>query len=164
MKPPTAKTTPTRRTEVRVPLTDAPVERGLQSALSRWSSIQSTLRFYLFIGAFSASSFTPASGSEDSLEDYQPLLDDSPFLSLAFKDRLARAGASGANKISFVGYARIDKEWQLCLIPPGTSVAVWTTVGGEVTGFEVTAFDGKKQTVELKKNGVSATLKLSKPD
>lgn len=100
---------------------------------------------------------------EATIEDYRPLLDNSPFLSLAFKDRLAKSESAGINQFSFNGYTRIDDEWRLCLIRKSDNIAFWVRVGEPVDSFTVSDFDPKKQSLTLEKNGIEANLKLEVP-
>ncbi len=102
--------------------------------------------------------FGLASLQAQSLEDYQSLFDDSPFLTMAFKERIAREAS--IRNYTFNGYARFGKEWQLCLINQATGLAEWHTVGADVGGYKLTKFNPKKQAITFEKEGITSTLKL----
>lgn len=100
---------------------------------------------------------------EGSLADYQSLLENSPFLSLAFKERLAKAGAAGADRIRFTGYAFVEGEWIVCLEPEAGKPHKWLKVGESIRGHEIESFDEKAQSLTLKKGSIRSTVALKKP-
>ena len=110
----------------------------------------------LLFGALSAS------GAE-TIEAYRPLLDNSPFLSQAFKDRLAKSEATGIHHYTFVGYTRIGENWKLCLIHKKTNLATWIEVDDAVAGYTLKAFSPENHTLSFEKNGVTATLTMEQP-
>ncbi len=99
----------------------------------------------------------------ETLEDYQPLLDNSPFLSKAFKDRLANSKATGMNQMTFSGYTKIDGQWRLCFINKKTHLAIWASVGDEIEGIKITRFDPLIHAVTLERGGVANTITMDKP-
>lgn len=99
----------------------------------------------------------------ETLEDYTPLLDNSPFLSKAFKDKLAHGKATGMNVYNFIGYTKIDDKWRLCFIHSKEGTAVWAGVGDQIGDFTVTRFDPFINAVTLERGGVSNTITMDKP-
>ncbi len=102
-------------------------------------------------------------GASGFIEDYQPLLENSPFLSLAFKERLAKAGASGADKILFTGYAFVEDEWILCLEPEAGKPHQWLKLGDSIGGHTIESFDPDAQSITLQKGSVQSKVPLQKP-
>ena len=100
----------------------------------------------------------------EAMEEYQDLLENSPFLSLAFKERLAKAGVGGVNKIDFVGYAMIDGSWRLCIQADASSPPVWVGVGDDIAGFTIMSFQPKKKKILLEKGGIKAERPLEMPN
>jgi hypothetical protein len=99
----------------------------------------------------------------ETIEDYRPLLDDSPFLSQAFKDRIAKSDASGINSYRFVGYTQIAENWRLCLIKKKTNIATWIQVGESIEGYTLKKFAPKHQMLSFEKSGITAKLTIDKP-
>lgn len=93
-----------------------------------------------------------------TIEDYQPLLDNSPFLSVAFKARIAAEAT--ITDYSFNGYADIAGAWQLCLINKKDGLASWHAVGADVGGHKITDFNPDTQTITFEKEGISSTIIL----
>ncbi len=100
---------------------------------------------------------------EETLADYQPLLENSPFLSKAFKERLAQSESSGSKNLTLNGYTRAGGEWKLCFIKKKDNLAVWAKVGEVVEGFTIKAFAPGTHSVTLEKSGISTTLKMEQP-
>lgn len=98
-----------------------------------------------------------------SLEDYQALLDNSPFLSKAFKDRMAHGKATGMNAYTFTGYTQFDDTWKLCFVHKKEGTAIWAGVGESVGDFKISRFDPEIQAVTLERGGVSNTITMDKP-
>lgn len=114
----------------------------------------------LLLGIFSAGSLL---SSESPLDRYRALLDDSPFLSMAFKARIAQVDTSAYQNLAFLGFADIDGEWQLCLYNKQRSTTHWVKVGEKVLGFRVASFNENNHTITLEKASVSVTVSLESP-
>jgi len=104
--------------------------------------------------------YIPVQSADSGMEEYRPLLNDSPFLSLAFKERLAQADTEGHRNLAFLGYARLDGEWQFCLYDKRRSNTHWVGLNGSVQGFTVTSFNVRRRTITLEKNSVSVNVAL----
>ena len=122
-----------------------------------------TRRTFLAAACFGLLSFSHSSRAAETIEDYRPLLDNSPFLTQAFKNRLANSDATGINHYIFVGYTQIGKNWKLCLINKKTNLATWVEVDGTLEGYILKAFHPKKQTIDFEKDGITATMELEQP-
>ncbi len=100
---------------------------------------------------------------EEQLARFTPLLNDSPFLTLAFKERLSQTERTPARNLSFTGYAKIDGEWLLCIHDKETGDFNWIRVEDTVSDFLVKSFDVKKETITLVSNNREILLALEKP-
>jgi len=103
-----------------------------------------------------------ASG-EATLEDYRPLLDNSPFMSQAFKQRLAKAKSEGVKKITFSGYVRDEESWRLLFLWEGGKEVIWAKVGGDLKGFTIKEFSPESHSVIVVKAGIESTIEMDKP-
>ncbi|MGZ0655280.1 hypothetical protein ACWPKO_13300 [Coraliomargarita sp. W4R53] len=99
----------------------------------------------------------------ETLEDYKPLLQNSPFLTQAFKQRLAKSEALGVNNYSFNGYTKIGEEWLICLINKKDQLATWIKINDEIEGYKLTAFNTKEQKLTFEKNSTTASMTIEKP-
>jgi hypothetical protein len=113
--------------------------------------------------AFAAISLTVPLSAQSTLEDYRPLLDRSPFLTQAFKERLAKSESEGINNYTFVGYVNLEGQWRLCLINNKTNLPVWLQIGEDIDGYTAAEFTPKSQSIRFEKNGIEATLTIDKP-
>jgi hypothetical protein len=100
---------------------------------------------------------------EDSLARFTHLLNDSPFLTLAFKERLAQTERTPTRNLSFTGYAKIDGEWLLCIHNKEIGDFNWVRVGETINDFLVKSFDVKKEKITLVFNNREILLALEKP-
>lgn len=105
----------------------------------------------------------PYASGEETLEDYRPLLDNSPFMTQAFKDRLAKLENTSLKDLTFNGYTQLNDAWQLCFILKSKKQAIWKEVGSTIEGFTIKAFDPENHAVTLEKAGVMNILKMDKP-
>lgn len=104
-----------------------------------------------------------ATGEDAELSDYQPLLENSPFLSAAFKKRLADREDGGFAPFSFHGYARDKDGWLVCLFQEKSKKTIWLRVDEEAEGHRLTAFDVEEQKVTIEKDGIEKTIQLETP-
>lgn len=123
-------------------------------------------RFSLALLLALAGTAPPLAAQEEpagTIEDYRPLLDNSPFLSPAFKERLAKAGATGADKVVLTGYAFVDGAWLLCIEPEAGKPHQWLKVGDTVGDHTIESFDPEAQSLVLKKGSITTTIALKTP-
>ncbi|MBC2596160.1 hypothetical protein H5P28_17975 [Ruficoccus amylovorans] len=111
----------------------------------------------LLAGALSPSAVLTA----ETMEDYTPLLENSPFMTLAFKEKLAKKG--GITGLSLHGYMWLDGKWNICLIQKDVEPAIWVSVGDVIKDYKITEFDPESGTLVLQKGSLTDTLKLEQP-
>ena len=123
-------------------------------------------RIYKYIAKFAiviGPSLLIPLGATETIEDYRPLLNNSPFLSKAFKDRLSKSDAAGINSYQFVGYTQIGETWNLCLINKKTKLATWVEEGKLLEGYTLVSFSPKNKEINFEKDGITAILKIESP-
>lgn len=89
----------------------------------------------------------------------QTLIDNSPFLTPAFK---ARLGRNDAVALSFIGYTRIADAWFFAVLDRKSGNAYWLKIDEEVDGIKIERFDEKEQAIHLTIGGIAADLVLEK--
>lgn len=99
----------------------------------------------------------------ETIETYRPLLNNSPFLTPAFKDRLAKSDATGIRNYQFVGYTQFGQDWKLCLIHKKTQLAKWIGINESIADYTLKEFTPANQTLLFEKEGITTTLTLEKP-
>lgn len=90
---------------------------------------------------------------------YQSLVDNSPFLSPAFKARLVKHDTTA---LSFIGYTKIAAEWHFALIDKKSGETYWLKLNTEQEGIKVERFDEKAQQVHISVGGFGHDLPLLK--
>lgn len=119
----------------------------------------SSLRTALACAAV-ASALAPGSGqAEDEADRYRSLIDNSPFLTPAFK---ARIGQRDTGALRFVGYTRIGGEWQFAVSDTKANVGYWLKQNEEQNGLKVERFDEKTETIHLTIAGIGVDLSLQR--
>ncbi|MDQ8193706.1 hypothetical protein QEH59_04685 [Coraliomargarita sp. SDUM461004] len=99
----------------------------------------------------------------ETLEDYAPLLQNSPFLSQAFKLRLEKSDAKGIKNYSFNGYTKIENEWEICLIHKKENIATWLKINEQLEGYTLTSFNPKLNTLTFEKDSITTVLPMEMP-
>ena len=94
------------------------------------------------------------------MEQLQSLVTNSPFQSLEFKERMARAGRSGPRQFSFNGYAKISGEWMVALHDNESKETSWVKIGDDFRSHTIKSFNPKKQNLVLTRNGNEITINL----
>ena len=92
-------------------------------------------------------------------ERYSPLLENSPFISDAFRARLNKVGKVNKNAYQFHGYARIDGIWTFSIFLKNGNKNLWLKSNETVENLTVTHFNEKKQTLTLKVGDQEIELK-----
>jgi hypothetical protein len=90
---------------------------------------------------------------------YQGLIDNSPFLTPAFK---ARLGQRDNIAMTFIGYTQIGEVWFFAILDRKTGVARWLKMGEEQNGIKVEQFEEKEQKIHLTVGGIAFDLTLEK--
>ena len=88
---------------------------------------------------------------------YQGLVDNSPFLSPAFR---ARLGKHDPTTLSFTGYTRIGGLWYFALIERKSGQTYWLEMEKESNGIQVESFDEAAQMIHLAVGGIGTDLVL----
>lgn len=104
-----------------------------------------------------------ATGAEDRLARFRPLLADSPFLSLEFKARVEGMKALDLRQVSFHGYVHLPDGWLFALHHAGDNHYDWVKLEETFKEFKIVAFDEKTQQLTLSKDGHEEKLNLSTP-
>jgi hypothetical protein len=105
----------------------------------------------------------PMLANEDPMARFAPLLNDSPFLTIAFKERLAETVASPIRNLSFTGYAKIDGEWLLCIHNKQSGEFNWMRIEHAIDELLLKSFDPKKEVITLEYQNQQLKLALEKP-
>ena len=100
-----------------------------------------------------------AGGVAEEETPYQALIDNSPFITPAFR---ARLGKRDAIAVGFIGYTRIGEDWFFALYDKKSGKALWLKMGDEQEGIKVEEFAEKKEQIHLTVGGIGFDLKLVK--
>ncbi|WOO41925.1 hypothetical protein [Rubellicoccus peritrichatus] len=101
--------------------------------------------------------------AEEPPNPYQALLDNSPFMSKAFKARMAESNKRSAKGFSFQGYAKTDGEWLVCVFHSKDKFARWIKVGDEIHGYKIAELDPKAPSITISGHGTQLILQLENP-
>jgi len=96
-------------------------------------------------------------GLANELAAYQSLLDNSPFLTPAFKAQLARRDRTA---IIFLGYTRIGGTLHFALYDGKLAKSYWLTLNAEEDNIRIEKFNEKKERLHVTVDGISAELSL----
>jgi hypothetical protein len=122
-----------------------------------------TRSLYLVLGLMVC---IPASGMDEIrqpeivLQDFQSLINNSPFQSAEFKQRIARAGSGNSRQIAFHGYVKISNKWLVALRDNESQEISWVKVGDEFRNHTVSSFNPRNQRLTLTREGNEITLNL----
>lgn len=90
---------------------------------------------------------------------YKLLIENSPFLSPAFK---ARLGKRDKVALSFIGYTKIADEWYFAVVEKKEGKASWMKLNVDYGGVKVERFDEAKQQIHVTVSGLGIDLALEK--
>jgi len=122
--------------------------------------MQNRLKIILAAGLCAMAFLPPAMAKKKTEPNpYQPLIDNSPFLTPAFK---ARLGARDTVSLDFIGYTLIGEEWFFAIHDRKTDRAHWLKMDVEKDGIKIEKFDEKTQTIHLTVGGIGFDLALAK--
>lgn len=88
---------------------------------------------------------------------YQALVENSPFLTPAFR---ARLGKHDPTSLSFTGYTRIGGVWHFALIDRKSGQTYWLEMDKETNGIQIESFDEAAQRIHLAVGGIGTDLVL----
>jgi len=120
-----------------------------------------TCRLAACLAAGCGAAFAPARAAEKAVaaNPYQSLLDNSPFLTPAFK---ARLGQRDTVALSLVGYTRIGGEWLFAILDRKTGKSRWLKLNEEKDGVKIERFDAATAAIHLTVGGIGFDLGLEK--
>lgn len=98
-------------------------------------------------------------GRPDEANPYQSLIDNSPFMTPAFK---ARLGQRDTVAMSFVGYTRVGTEWFFALLSRKSGKALWLKLNEEEEGIKIEQFDEAARKLHITVGGIGFELMLEK--
>jgi hypothetical protein len=101
----------------------------------------------------------PAPAEPDEPNPYQSLIDNSPFLTPAFK---AKLGQRDGTALSFAGYTRIEDEWLFGLLDRKSGAGYWLKLNEERNGIRIERFEEEKEKIHLTVSGIGFDLKLDR--
>jgi len=101
--------------------------------------------------------------NDDPMARFAPLLNDSPFLTIAFKERLAQTETAPTRNLRFTGYAKIDGNWLLCIHNTQSGESNWVRIDDTLGDFLIKSFDLRSETITLVANNREIPLALDKP-
>lgn len=101
----------------------------------------------------------PALAADKKDKNYQSLVDNSPFLTPAFK---ARLGKRDNVSLLFMGYTRINGEWHFSVVEKKSGQSQWMKIDVEYNGLKIERFDEKAQSIHVTVGGLGVDLKLVK--
>lgn len=112
------------------------------------------------LAAACVAALAPAHAADNKAEEanpYQALIDNSPFLTPAFK---ARLGQRDIVALSFVGYTLIGEEWYLAIVERKGGKTLWLKLNVEQEGIKVERFDEAARKIHLTVGGIGVDLEL----
>ncbi len=93
----------------------------------------------------------------DDLTAYQPLIENSPFLTQSFRNQLGRRDRTA---IRFIGYTRIEQTWFFGLYDSKANKAYWLQLDQEEDNIRVERFDKNRERIHINVDGLSFELGL----
>jgi hypothetical protein len=92
-------------------------------------------------------------------QPYKSLVDNSPFLTPAFK---ARLGKHDTTSLKFIGYTQIGSVWHFALIDKKSGKTLWLKTDEEYEGIKIESFDEDAQSIHLMVADIAYDLTLAK--
>ncbi|MDF7808158.1 hypothetical protein P4E94_11960 [Pontiellaceae bacterium B12219] len=92
-------------------------------------------------------------------QPYKSLIDNSPFLTPAFK---ARLGKHDTSSLKFIGYTQIGTVWHFALIDKKSGKMHWAKIGEDYEGIKIESFDEKTRSIHLTVADIPYDLTLAK--
>lgn len=91
------------------------------------------------------------------------LLANSPFMSKAFKERLAKSEGSRTRDLAFRGFAGDGSNWLICVYNNQSKRSEWVEIGAQVNGITIAEFDKEGMRIKVVKDATSTYLNLEQP-
>ncbi len=93
----------------------------------------------------------------DEVAPYKSLIDNSPFLTQAFRNQLGRRDRAA---IEFRGYTKVDDEWQFGILDTKSGKAYWLRLHEEEDHILVERFNRRAERLFIKVDGIAVELRL----
>lgn len=93
----------------------------------------------------------------------QELLANSPFMSKAFKERLAKSDTNRTRDLVFRGFAGDGGKWLICVYNNQSKQSEWVELGAQVNGITIAEFDREGMRIKVVKDATSTYLNLEQP-
>ena len=93
----------------------------------------------------------------DEVAPYKSLIDNSPFLTQAFRNQLGRRDRAA---IEFRGYTKVDDEWQFGILDTKSGKAYWLRLHEEEDHILVERFNQRAERLFIKVDGIAVELRL----
>lgn len=93
-------------------------------------------------------------------EPYRHLLENSPFLTLEFKQQLGNARNRGVANLQFVGYAWADGQWLFALQNRRNRESKWLPLGESFDNARLIRFDEAERVLTINAGGSEIQLRL----
>lgn len=90
---------------------------------------------------------------------YRSLVENSPFLTPAFRARLVKHDTTS---LKLIGYTRIGRVWYFALIDKKSGKTHWIKIGEDYEGIKIESFDESAQKIRLTVADISYELTLVK--
>lgn len=97
--------------------------------------------------------------AEEKETPYKSLIDNSPFLTPAFKARLVKHDTTS---LKFIGYTKIGPVWHFALIDKKSGKTHWIKIGEEYDAIIIESFDETAQVIHLRVADIAHDLTLVK--
>jgi hypothetical protein len=97
--------------------------------------------------------------AQEEEKPYRSLVENSPFLTPAFKARLGRHKSVSLN-LKFTGYTKLEGTWYFALLDVKSGKNYWMQEKVEQDGILVESFQRAKEIVHLKVGDIAFELKL----
>ncbi|MDF7799167.1 hypothetical protein P4C99_06805 [Pontiellaceae bacterium B1224] len=97
--------------------------------------------------------------ADEKEQPYKSLIDNSPFLTPAFRARLVKHDSTS---LKFIGYTQIGTIWHFALIDKKSGKTLWVKIGEEYDGIKIESFDEVAKSIHLTIADIAYDLTLVK--
>lgn len=104
----------------------------------------------------------PAPAIDTADAAVQSLLANSPFMSKAFKERLAKSDTGRIRELSFRGFAGNGDVWLINVYNNKNKQSQWVRLGDQINGITIAEFDKEGLRIKILKDATSVYLDLER--
>lgn len=112
---------------------------------------------YLLVGMLVVTFVARLPAVAEEVAPYKSLIDNSPFLTQAFRNQLGRRDRAA---IEFRGYTKVDDEWQFGILDTKSGKAYWLRLHEEEDHILVERFNRSAERLFIKVDGIAVELRL----